>query len=113
MMLCAKNDFEIKLFISRGHSINYQDSLGTSALHKAVSSGKNELVRDLLKNGANPNLCNFQGHSPIFYVKNKECIDILLEYGHADVLNIIDKNNISSMVFNKIVKDYIEKLVKY
>ena len=112
MMLCARNETEIKLFISRGHSINYQDSLGTSALHKAVLSGKTQLVKDLLENGADPNLKNYLGQTPLFYVQDTECIDILFKYGHSDIFNVCN-NNKNAISINTLVKKYIDKLATF
>jgi ankyrin repeat protein len=112
MMLCAKNDSQIKLFLSRGHDINYKDTLGQTALHKSVMSGNNSLTKDLLMNGADLFIKNYLGQTPVFFVKNEECLKILLEYGHSDIFGSIDNSGQNVISFNKIVHEYIIKSSK-
>ena len=110
-MHCAKNDSQIKLFLSRGHSINYQCPLGQTALHKSVISKNYDLCRDLLINGANPNLKNYLGESPIFYADEKST-EILLEYGGPIVLNLVNDKGQTAISINKSVEKYVSNLTR-
>ncbi|HIP81034.1 MAG TPA: ankyrin repeat domain-containing protein, partial [Leucothrix mucor] len=52
---------------------------GDTALHTAVSLGRKNLVKALLDNGANPNIKNKEGYTPIWSI----C-------GHKDTKQILD-----------------------
>ena len=51
------------------------------SLHEACKNGQVEIVRELLKKGANPNLENENGITPLWMSENNEVIQLLLSYG--------------------------------
>lgn len=76
----------IKKFIAQGGNINVTDASGFTALHQAVKSGHLFTVNFLLKNGANPNICDDDVRSPLFFAAalgKEEILDCLLAH-HAD-----------------------------
>jgi len=72
---------KVEEYIRTGVNINGTDSKGNSALMFAANSGKFEIVKLLLENGANPNQRNFvEGFTPIFdAIKN----------GHYDIVKLL------------------------
>jgi len=52
----------ITLLIEKGANLNYQDWLGDTALHKAIYSRSPDIIKLLLRHGANPNLISFEDH---------------------------------------------------
>lgn len=74
----------IPLLKAQGWDINQPDKTdGYSPLVWALQSSKPaEMVAALVKNGANPNQCDWQGLAPIHYFyKNKEMRDLLVQHG--------------------------------
>jgi uncharacterized protein len=66
----------------RVNNINYNSSNGT-ALAAAAIKGQIALSELLLKNGANPNLADANGATPLVYAvqfENKELVALLLKY---------------------------------
>lgn len=55
--------------------------LGFTALHYAVLTDNIEVVKVLLKAGANPLIENDSGHRPVQYAKEGEIKQMLQEYG--------------------------------
>ena len=66
-------------------TINTPDSRGRTPLSWAAARGDTTSVRTLLTHGANANLPDDEGNSPLHYVKNESCAQILLDY-KADVV---------------------------
>jgi methionyl-tRNA formyltransferase len=71
---------------------------GWSPLIIALYNNYHEIVKLLLENGADYNLCNYNGTTPLMYAKdgwinsnNSSSFDLLLRYG-VDVY-IVDYNN--------------------
>ena len=66
--------------LDSGVDPNFQNRLGTTALMMASAWGYTEIVRLLLENGADPNIGDEDGDTPLFYApKNSEVYKILLE----------------------------------
>ena len=64
IILAALGKLEVlKLLIKYGADVN--ESTYCTPLHKAVEYNKEEIVSELLKNGANPNLQDTNGNTPI------------------------------------------------
>lgn len=64
-------------------SINIQDESGKTALHRAVLSGATHNVKKLLLLTANPNICDHEGKSPLYYacqLSEKAMIDLLIDH---------------------------------
>jgi len=63
----VEGDFEALVrLLESGSSIDTQDDNGWTALHFAVQDGHSKLVDELLRRGANPNLVNSHGNSPLW-----------------------------------------------
>jgi ankyrin repeat protein len=62
----VNNDLdEAKWLVSRGANINYQDSNKDTALHYAINSYRMDLIKPLLELGADINITNSQGITPL------------------------------------------------
>lgn len=83
ILACYKGNTEVaKFIINKKVTIDYVSDEGT-ALMAAVVRGKNELVKLLLENNANPNLTNLNGTTALMYAtqfKNSELVKLLLHY---------------------------------
>ncbi len=83
ILACYKGNSEIaKFLIEKKSNIDYVSDEGT-ALMAAIVRRKNELVKLLLENGANPNLSNLQKTTALMYAvqfKNIESVKLLLQY---------------------------------
>lgn len=64
-----------------------------SPLHEAAAKGKQEIVKLLLKNGANPNLKNRDGATPLDLVRDQEVADLLR--GNSALLDAAKKGNLA------------------
>ena len=100
---------------------NFQDMLGFSYLHRACQAHYLEAIEVLLKMGANPNIDDKNGHSPILSAigsineNNNAILELMLKYG----LNLDKtegemtlKEQIASFAdddFNRIVDRYYNK----
>lgn len=68
----------INFYIEHGVSINAQDIYGMTPLHYAFESKNIDAVITLLKAGANPNLPNERGITPLSYINGyPERLDLL------------------------------------
>ncbi len=114
ILACYKGNSEVaKFLIEKKSNLNYVSDEGT-ALMAAVVRGKNELVKLLLVNGANPNLTNLQGTTALMYAaqfKNIELVKLLLQ-NKADktIINKDQKTAFEFAVFSN--NDEIINLLK-
>lgn len=93
------NEVIAKYLIENGASLNSVTISKSTALHLAVRYGRNDLVRLLLKSGAQYDLQDFTGYTPLMRavdIKNTEAMEILL--GYPVDLNI--RNNREEDVFD-------------
>ncbi|MGN0668932.1 MAG: ankyrin repeat domain-containing protein, partial [Oscillospiraceae bacterium] len=66
---------------------NFQDDMGFSYLHRACQAHYLEAIELLLKMGADPNIHDKRGHSPILEAigsineNNNAILELMLEYG--------------------------------
>lgn len=66
---------------------NFQDDMGFSYLHRACQAHYLEAIEVLLKMGADPNITDKRGHSPILEAigsineNNNAILKLMLEYG--------------------------------
>jgi hypothetical protein len=75
----------VKMLLEHGEAINYgQEREGGTALHQAVSGGRQDLVNFLLANGADINARDRYGRRPLHRAvsgKNLEMVALLLARG--------------------------------
>ena len=83
----------IQKLIEKGVDINERTTSGNStALHFAVNNDRTEIVKELLNNGADPNIKDIRGRTPIFS-SNYDIMKILLDRGsELDVKDILGYN---------------------
>ena len=87
----------VKAMIDRGHDkkahlIDNTDETGSTALHYAAANGRMDVCELLLKEGAKPNIANFNGKTPFFMCVargNLKSVKRFLEF-NSDV-NTVDK----------------------
>ena len=87
------------LLSKKSPRIDQRERHGATALHWAVFGGE-QAVRTLLEAGANPNLTDFGGETPMYWAaarKKMALADLLIEYG-ADV-NLASERNANSAIF--------------
>ena len=84
--------------ISKGADLESCDKIGYTPLHAAVSAKKNEIVKELLKNGVNVNCKDNNGNSPLLHASHLsvDIIELLLEYGADPTL----KNKFGSCAYD-------------
>ncbi|NDD98907.1 ankyrin repeat domain-containing protein, partial [bacterium] len=70
--------------LKNGAQVDEKDSHGMTPLMHAVERNKKDVVRLLLENGADPNLKNYQGRSPINLTGENEMKKLLREFGAKD-----------------------------
>ena len=66
-----------QLLIDNGAEVNARGDLGETALHKAVGMGRTEIVRVLLKNGADPRIESLTGTTAFDYAHEPEIVEML------------------------------------
>ena len=81
-----------KLVSERPELINAQDEYGVSALHNVMCEEQIETISFLIANGANMNIKNNQGISPLHLVCYKENAELLIEAG-ADINQLDNQGN--------------------
>lgn len=100
ILACYKGNSEVaKFLIQKKSTLDYVSDEGT-ALMAAVVRGKNELVKLLLENGANPNLTNLEGTTALMYAaqfKNIELAKLLLQ--HKADKTIVNKDQKTAFEF--------------
>ncbi len=75
----------LKLLLDHGADVYYQDENGYYRLGSAVAADNIEMVKILLQAGANPNLANKNGSTPIFSTVNNLAIFKLLIKHDANI----------------------------
>lgn len=100
---------------------NFQDDEGTSYLHIACQSHYFEAIKILLELGANPNINNNRGKSPVLKAigtmneKNNDILELMLQHG-LDLDKMEGEKTLKEMIevfkndeMNKIVEKYYHK----
>ncbi|KAG0215469.1 ankyrin repeat-containing domain protein [Mortierella sp. GBAus27b] len=82
-LAASDGDLEaVKKFVEeRGVSVDAQDEYGYSALHAAASYGYTELIEYLLGKGANVNIQDPDGDTPLFVCETVEMAQLLIAKG--------------------------------
>ncbi|XP_058794973.1 ankyrin-1-like isoform X2 [Phymastichus coffea] len=95
-----RNDNVIELLRDENFHVDARDQSGQTGLHIATIHGYPDRVQYLLDRGANPNVLDKRGQSPLILAWDTKCIKLLLRAG-ADV-QIIDHSGLT--VFEKSSK---------
>ena len=100
----------VKALIESGtHVVNEQDNNGYSAIHAAASYGHEELIRYLISNGADVNLKDNDGDTPILLCEEPEIFLILKSFG----ANPTAVNDVGQGIFEKVVEDENDVMIKF
>ena len=100
----------MKALIESGtHVVNEQDNNGYSAIHAAASYGHEELIRYLISNGADVNLKDNDGDTPILLCEEPEIFLILKSFG----ANPTAVNDVGQGIFEKVVEDENDVMIKF
>lgn len=81
-----------ELLIKHGANVNAADLWKFTPLHEAASKGKYEIVKLLLKHGADPLKKNRDGASPLDLVRDPDVADLLR--GNSALLDAAKKGNV-------------------
>ena len=79
--LARKRPHLIDKYILKGYNPNFRNELGYCAIHYACHKNNVEAVKVLLKHGANCNVRNKKGNTPLHYTNSLEIILLLLDNG--------------------------------
>lgn len=105
---------KIDIFLSKGidHTIEYYN--GKQLLHLAVYKNNNYLVEKLLQAGASPNIKDHKKYTPFslaLYYKNKEAVELMLNYKIENFYNENNENDLYSLAI-KFTPIMWEKMVE-
>lgn len=70
--------------MARKSNVNAKDKMGLTSLHMATQFGHLQIIKLLIKNGADINTQNAFGNIPMFYVPNENAVEIcklLMKHG--------------------------------
>ena len=83
------------MLVKHGATVNVSDLWKFTPLHEAAAKGKYEIVKLLLKHGADPSKKNRDGHTPLDLVKegDQDVVDLLR--GDSALLDAAKKGNLS------------------
>lgn len=111
-----------KLLVFRGADLNIQTDRGATALLMAITqeypseTDRNSLLEYMLKRGADPNLADGNGFSPLYYaatLKNVTAVKLLLEYDAVpDEENLSKISRILAPLSDNASRDILSLLKK-
>ncbi|RHZ77013.1 hypothetical protein Glove_186g137 [Diversispora epigaea] len=100
----------VKEILNTGISPDIQDQNGYTPLAAAVSYNRIELVEFLLTCGANVNLCDNDGDSPLFLAETVEMVQKLLDNGADPYIANIEGKTPAQVIFEEGWLDVAEFL---
>jgi ankyrin repeat protein len=110
MFFKCKTESDIDDLINKGLDINFQESkFGQTYLHTLVQSNS-KLLPYFISKKPKTNIINMDGKTPIFYCKNIDTVNLLVECG-ANLL-IKDSNGKEAKDVNPFVREWSMNLIK-
>lgn len=111
----------VQYLIALGVDVNAQDGYGCVPLHYATRSGQIEAARELLKAGADANVLNRRGLTPLRVAdhgpcQNLEMMELLLAYGADPDLRtdrVISTRDYANKISSPEKEQILELLEKY
>ena len=110
MSATANNDVDGVKFFSKAGAlvINQRNKGGATSLHIACREGNFEIVKTLIDNGANVNIIDNEGWTPLMRASlngNGEIVEILLKNGaKANLLNSLNESALIHATTSKCIK---------
>jgi hypothetical protein len=117
MSATANNDVDGVKFFSKAGAlvINQRNKGGATSLHIACREGNFEIAKTLIDNGANVNIVDNEGWTPLMRASlagNKEIVEILLKNGaNANLLNSLNESALIHATTSKCIK-CIEEIIE-
>ena len=117
MSATANNDVDGVKFFSKAGAlvINQRNKGGATSLHIACREGNFEIAKTLIDNGANVNIIDNEGWTPLMRASlsgNKEIVEILLKNGaKASLLNSLNESALIHATTSKCTK-CIEQIIE-
>lgn len=103
ILACYRGNDEVAVYIaSKTKKLNFNSDSGT-ALTASVFKGNYELVKKLLELGADPNIADANGTTPLFYAvdsENEAMVKLLLKYKADTTL----KDGMEQSIFEHAIK---------
>src|SRR3990167_3214910 len=96
----TENNKEEELPYEWWNYINQQDVMFRSAIHEAAEMSNPIVIKYLLEHGADPNVCDWRGQSPLHYACRKGSIAIiklLLQTIHYKTINLQDRSKCTAL----------------
>jgi len=84
-----------ELLVSHGANVNACDLWRYTPLHESVAKGKHQIVKYLLKHGADPTKKNRDGNLPIDLCKDEDIADLL--QANSALLDAAKKGNLDKV----------------
>ena len=117
----GEDSFKVRNCLIRGADPNVKDEYGDTPLLLAINvddfnNNRLNIVKHLLKYGANPNLINDDGRSPLYFASMKNhdnVVALLLEHGADPNTKLFNGNTILGSEVIKGNKDMVELFLKY
>ncbi len=110
ILACYHNNKDVAEFLIQNvHNINYASELGT-ALTATIFKNNVLLSKKLLENGANPNITDKEGITPLMYAvqfQNADTVELLLSYKADKSL----KNNQNKTAFELAVESQNQEII--
>jgi ankyrin repeat protein len=109
MIACLKDSYEIvKLLLIKGANPDAQNIYGSTCLHYMVDTGKKQISELLISHGADVNITDKNGRTPLFYSKNIQMVNLLYDKGSE--LDKIDEFGWTYLIYciNKNFREGIE-----
>ena len=118
--LSLQNIKIINILLNKDINLNNQEKeYGLSALHQSIIINNISITDKLIKNGANINLQDFYGNTPLMYAineNNKELIMLFINYDHLNynLTNIYGETSLH-IILKKMDENIegIDKFIKY